>query len=374
MNDESTLGNSGIIQNSVDYRVEMDFSIDNEDSVFPLYLKCARLNNKTPYQESQLKNFIMPSEKNLKSLSTYNDNYSNTFDYMKMVLYQYDKISMKYQYKIRLSKVKFNIHEKDILPYDYSTKIFELYCRKPDQLYNINDPELIKASHSIVGSTDNPIEKAKKIFNWVSQSITYEIHKGDKGASWTYRNRKGDCSEFSSLLVTLLRIQGIPARRVIGFLVSNDPTLKPKVGDVWSYTNKDIMRHAWVEYYINNIGWIQCDPTWHGEYFDYFNTIDYLRFTEVIGSRFFFPDNLTLYSFFTTPFYSSSFDLKIDYKIKITVISVIKGSNEFDFEDLIPITTMSVVGIMFFYFIVVHYIIKKRNLKKRVELKKMKLN
>ena len=257
-----------------------------------------------------------------------------------------------------------------ILNYNFD-KIFELYCRKSEPLYNVSDPELLKVSNSIVEPSDNPVEKAKKIFNWVSHYLNYEVQIEGKDASWSYRNKKGDCSEFSSLLVALLRIQGIPARRVIGFLVSNDPTLKPKTGDVWSYDNKDIMRHAWVEYYINNIGWIQCDPTWHGEYFDYFNTNDYLRFTEVIGSRFFFPDNLTLYSFFTTPFYSTPFDSKVDYKIKITVISVIKNSNEFDYEDFTTIAIIIGISIMIVYFIIVHFIIKRRRLKKSVKKSKI---
>jgi len=88
-----------------------------------------------------------------------------------------------------------------------------------------------------VSPSDNPVEKAEKICNWVSSNIVYNglLDKQEKGALWAYTNLQGDCSEFSSLMVTLLRIQGIPARKISGFVISNYPPTRPAVGNTWNF-------------------------------------------------------------------------------------------------------------------------------------------
>ncbi len=153
----------------------------------------------------------------------------------------------------------------------------------------------------------------------------------EKGALWAYDNLQGDCSEYSSLMVTLLRIQGIPARKVTGFLISNNPGTRPAIGNIWTFNSNeasfDILGHAWVEYFVPSIGWIACDPTWHKSV-NYFNRIDFLRFNLNVGAHFFFPPSYTV-SEFSNPIigYSLGADYDYDYDIKITVLDT----------DLIPL-------------------------------------
>ena len=52
------------------------------------------------------------------------------------------------------------------------------------------------------------------------------------------KNGSGICFDYASLLAALCRIQGIPARVIVG----------------WT----DIEYHAWVEIYLENEGWNQC--------------------------------------------------------------------------------------------------------------------
>ncbi|GAG47598.1 unnamed protein product, partial [marine sediment metagenome] len=179
------------------------------------------------------------------------------------------EVSLSQKYIIELNEIEYqDIHTSDIGLYDMSDVIFKLYCNQSEPFYERDNPLLIDLSQRLVNTEDNPIQKAKKIITWISDNIDYNgnLPAQEKGALWAYTNLEGDCSEFSSLMVTLLRIQGIPARKVTGFLVSTDPDIRPKFGDRWTFsTNEDatnILAHAWVEYYIPNIGWIACDPTW----------------------------------------------------------------------------------------------------------------
>jgi hypothetical protein len=168
----------------------------------------------------------------------------------------------------------------------------------------------------------------------------YDTQSQEMGALWAYNNLKGDCSEYSSLMITLLRIQNIPARKVSGFLISNNPAIRPQVNKTYEFhvseSESNLLGHAWVEYYVPDIGWIACDPTWNSVT-NYFNRIDFLRFTRNVGANFFFPPSFT-YSEFNTIFRGSGGSFSFDYDIKITVLET----------QLAPLST---IPLLFFLFI-----------------------
>jgi transglutaminase-like putative cysteine protease len=62
----------------------------------------------------------------------------------------------------------------------------------------------------------------------------------------------GVCQDFSHLLLSVLRMRGLPARYVSGYLVSGTD-LERVIGGQAS--------HAWVQVYIPETGWIGLDPT-----------------------------------------------------------------------------------------------------------------
>jgi transglutaminase-like putative cysteine protease len=61
---------------------------------------------------------------------------------------------------------------------------------------------------------------------------------------------QGVCQDFSHLGLALLRMVGIPARYVSGYLYRDAP--------------RELETHAWLEAYVPSMGWVGLDPT-HGE-------------------------------------------------------------------------------------------------------------
>ena len=94
-----------------------------------------------------------------------------------------------------------------------------------------------------------------QIHDFVVDHLEYKTFFGeDKGASYALAEGKGDCTEYSDLMIALCRYNQIPARRVSGITVTADTT---------NFLSK-IFRssgHAWVEVYFDKYGWVPFDPT-----------------------------------------------------------------------------------------------------------------
>ena len=72
--------------------------------------------------------------------------------------------------------------------------------------------------------------------------------------------RKGYCTHYASAATLLLRSVGVPARYVTGYIVNTASFEKQKDG---SYEAQVIDRngHAWVEIYLDDIGWVPFEMT-----------------------------------------------------------------------------------------------------------------
>lgn len=318
---------------SVKYNIEINFTLTHKSGPGSYYFKFARLNNRMPnstksqytppYQESNLlyNNITGYSVLNMD----HNDQFNNTYDSFNATLLPEETVTLSQHYITEVNAINFlEVDMADIEVYNTSDEIFSLYSNNTELYYERNNSVLVDLSNNLVDPADNPIEKAQKIFNWVISNLEYngELPAQEKGAFWAYNNLKGDCSEYSSLMITLLRIQGIPARKITGFLVSNNPALRPQAGNSWNFYVSDsgdnMLGHAWIEYYVPNIGWIASDPTWKT---GYFNNIDYLRFHLNVGANIFFPPDSTVSEFANPIFaYSGGATFTFSYDIDITVI------------------------------------------------------
>lgn len=109
------------------------------------------------------------------------------------------------------------------------------------------------------GGIDHLPSKAAQIETYVKNSAIYDLNPGrmpgneDDFALWFLEDSdKGYCVHFATAATVLLRAAGIPARYVEGYTVqtSSGTTIV-----------REKQAHAWVEYYLDHIGWVILDPT-----------------------------------------------------------------------------------------------------------------
>ncbi len=162
-----------------------------------------------------------------------------------------------------------------------------------------DNAELISLTYEICEGKMTLQEKIKAILSWINTNIRGEPTRESQGAYRTYIRKAGDCSDFSTLFVTMLLILQVPARKVSGVQLFHPPSFSfyPfHVGETFEYFAKkygdfqfeaELPGHAWVEYYHPNYGYICLDPTFARSNSKYINYIGYHYLTSSIGENYF---------------------------------------------------------------------------------------
>ena len=94
--------------------------------------------------------------------------------------------------------------------------------------------------------------KIRAFYDYVYRTMSYDKSgtgwgRGD--AVWACENKRGNCTDFHSLFIGMLRSQGIPARFLIGF-----PIPDADEGAIPGY-------HCWAEFHDEKRGWLPVDAS-----------------------------------------------------------------------------------------------------------------
>lgn len=115
---------------------------------------------------------------------------------------------------------------------------------------------LIKAAEESIATLANQqqieaLDKAHAMSHFINQTIKYlpESTTMASTANDAFMQGKGVCQDQTHCLITLARINGIPARYVTGYLFSD--------ANGFSHDQS----HAWAELFIENLGWVGFDAT-----------------------------------------------------------------------------------------------------------------
>lgn len=147
-----------------------------------------------------------------------------------------------------------------------------------DKFWDVTDP--------IIREKAATLTTAKDIYDFVTTYLTYNEKRLDEatitrqGARVAFDNpANAVCMEFTDLFITFARMAGIPAREVNGYANTQNSRLRPLS---LASSTTDIL-HAWPEYYDDQKGWIQIDPTWGSTTggLDFFSKLDFNHITFV---------------------------------------------------------------------------------------------
>jgi len=123
---------------------------------------------------------------------------------------------------------------------------------EPDRLVPTSGLIAALAQQATQGAT-TPLERARKIYEYVVATMRYD--KSGRGwgrgdAIFACTAKRGNCTDFHSAFIGMLRSVGIPARFEMGFPLPEDKL----EGDIPGY-------HCWAEFYLEPYGWIPVDAS-----------------------------------------------------------------------------------------------------------------
>jgi transglutaminase-like putative cysteine protease len=113
------------------------------------------------------------------------------------------------------------------------------------------DGKIKELAVEVTGSQAGAVAKAKAAYDYLFTNMRYDKTGSGWGrgdAVWACDAKHGNCTDFHSPFIGMLRVDGIPARFDIGFPL---PENKDK-GDIAGY-------HCWAEFYARKTGWIPVD-------------------------------------------------------------------------------------------------------------------
>jgi transglutaminase-like putative cysteine protease len=120
----------------------------------------------------------------------------------------------------------------------------------PDTLIP-TDGKIKELAVEVTGSQSGTVAKAKAAYDHLFTTMRYDKTGSGWGrgdALWACDAKRGNCTDFHSPFIGMLRADRIPARFDIGFPL---PENKHK-GDITGY-------HCWAEFYARKTGWIPVD-------------------------------------------------------------------------------------------------------------------
>ncbi len=109
---------------------------------------------------------------------------------------------------------------------------------------------------------DTPMQKALAISAYLHEHCMYSLRAplapstADGVAYFLTTSREGACDMFASSMTLLLRAMNVPARLATGYLETEAPS-----GAATDIVLREKDAHAWVEYWVPQLGWITHDPS-----------------------------------------------------------------------------------------------------------------
>lgn len=133
-----------------------------------------------------------------------------------------------------------------------------------NKLIPVQLPAITQTATDLKLAEGSPIRAARTTYDWLIKEFTYNWQAKGAGIGdvrWACDSKTGDCSDYHSMFIALMRNVGIPADHEFGFPIRTAAA----EGRIASY-------HCWARFHVDGIGWIPLDASEadkHPELFDY---------------------------------------------------------------------------------------------------------
>jgi transglutaminase-like putative cysteine protease len=245
------------------------FNDKTMDILDPLYV--------SPYSNNDTEDFV------------YYTNYADIFNFIEGD--EFAKCLSYYKAYTRKTKVEENNTLNQLIEYrdnelKYRNFVYSTYTKISDKVpaslvRDFGNYKYNKYGNNVEGGTLK--DYLEKVANYLEENTSYSLKPGplpegkDYIEYFLYDNKVGYCAHYASAATVMLRIMGIPARYVEGYIVKESNI---HAGEIFGSDNvqirgeeedtnvpikevniPDANAHAWVEVYVDGFGWVPVEFT-----------------------------------------------------------------------------------------------------------------
>ena len=170
---------------------------------------------------------------------------------------------------------------------DYRSYVYESFLDYPaEQL-----PELTAFLDDSGFRQGDLYDSVYDVLTYLQKTATYnlKVESTPRGKDFVeyflFESHEGYCAHFASAAVLMLRYLGVPARYATGYSVSASE-FSGMAGGEYMAVVRDRQAHAWVEVYLDGVGWIPVEVTPGAEAFPDDNTMEQLELTGQLTDTF----------------------------------------------------------------------------------------
>ena len=171
---------------------------------------------------------------------------------------------------------------------------------------------------TIIGDANTVEEKARAIYDWICDNISYDTTKQIHDAETCYRSKRGVCQAYCELFCYMADAAGITAEIITGITKDADG----KISDE---------KHSWIYVYTHEYDGMFIDPTWGAG-----SVIDGVKFIKNEDNSMWFDVSpyWMIFSHFPDLLYWAKLDITVSEE-QFKNLPVVKITNETDGKDIL---------------------------------------
>lgn len=181
------------------------------------------------------------------------NNYGNKALYVGTEDFPSTGLTLETLFDVHTNKVQIDVSKiKDIKPYDPNSEPYKRYLGDRGEYIVTSNPYIVRTGDELWRVSSNTLDYARRCYEFVATQFRY-IHGSWRTLEQILKTGGGECGDFSTVVVNLLRYKGIPSRHNICLTLTGG-------------------YHVWVDFYLEGYGWIPLDATYKnsdpkGDYF-----------------------------------------------------------------------------------------------------------
>ncbi len=157
-----------------------------------------------------------------------------------------DEVTLEYDittYEIESDLTRINT----IYPYDTFRDDYKDNLGIQGSQVNPKNPQIVRIARKLKSKSKNNLEYILNSYKYIQSNLKWKNRGNYDSIDNIFKNGGGDCGALSGIFISLLRYNNIPARYLVGGIISEKES-------TWEW-------HAWAEFYLEKYGWIPADPS-----------------------------------------------------------------------------------------------------------------